>query len=191
MKTQTEGKVGEVATQAKTAADVIAQRRERLAVRSGYRSLFIRLLLIGAVAYVFFAYMFLITQVSGMDMFPAMKDGDLVIVFRLQQEYAKDDVIAYQSPDGRRFGRIAARAGDVISMDDSGAWLVNGTTQSGEILYPTYAVEGIQYPYRVPDGCVFVLGDYRTKATDSRTYAAIPMADVEGKAITILRRRGL
>lgn len=174
-----------------TAADVIARRRERLAVRAGYRSLLIRILLIGAAAYVFFAHMFLITQATGMDMFPAMKDGDLVIVFRLQQEYAKEDVIAYQTPDGRRFGRIAARAGDVISMDDSGAWLVNGTTQSGEILYPTYAVEGIQYPYRVPDGCVFVLGDYRTRATDSRTYGAISMADVEGKAITILRRRGL
>lgn len=186
-----EGKVGEVARQAKTAADVIAQRRQKLAVRADYRSLFIRLLLIGGAAYVFFAHMFLITQVTGMDMFPAVKDGDLAIVFRLQQEYAKDDVIAYYTADGLRFGRIAARAGDVISMDDTGAWLVNGTTQGGEILYPTYALEGIQYPYRVPDNSVFVLGDYRTKATDSRTFGAVPMTDVAGKAITILRRRGL
>ena len=109
----------------------------------------------------------------------------------MQQEYAKNDVIAYRTPDGLRFGRIAAREGDVVNMDDSGTWQVNGTTQSGEILYPTYAVEGIEYPYRVPEGCVFVLGDYRTRATDSRIYGPISIEDVAGKVITIMRRRGL
>lgn len=176
---------------AESAADVIAARRQRLSNRAGYRSLLVRILVIAAAGYLFFTQLFLITQVSGMDMFPALKDGDLAIVFRLQQEYAKNDVIAYRTPDGLRFGRIAARAGDVVNMDDSGTWQVNGTTQSGEILYPTYAVEGIEYPYRVPEGCVFVLGDYRTRATDSRIYGPISMEDVAGKVITIMRRRGL
>lgn len=147
--------------------------------------------MIAVAGYIFFTQLFLVTQVSGMDMFPALKDGDLAIVFRIQQEYVKDDVIAYQTPEGVRFGRIAAREKDVVFMDDSGVWQVNGTTQSGEILYPTYAVEGIEYPYSVPEGCIFVLGDYRTKATDSRIYGAVSMDDVVGKVITILRRRGL
>lgn len=150
-----------------------------------------RILIIAAAGYVFFTQLFLITQVSGMDMFPALKDGDLAIVFRMQQEYAKNDVIAYSTPEGLRFGRIVARESDVVFMDDGGSLQVNGTTQSGEILYPTYAVEGIEYPFRVPEGCVFVLGDYRTTATDSRIYGPIPMEDVAGKVITILRRRGL
>lgn len=58
-------------------------------------------------------------------------------------------------------------------------------------MYPTYAKEGLEYPYRVPEGHVFVLGDYRTNATDSRDFGPIPMKQVEGKVITILRRRGL
>ena len=149
------------------------------------------MLIIAIAGYVFFTHLFLIAQVSGMDMFPALKDGDLAIVFRMQQEYAKNDVIAYRTPEGLRFGRIAARESDVVTMDDSGSWQVNGTTQGGEILYPTYALEGIDYPFRVPENCVFVLGDYRTKATDSRIYGPISMDDVEGKVITILRRRGL
>lgn len=170
---------------------MIAARRARLSINAGYRSLLARILIIAAAGYVFFAHLFLITQVSGMDMFPALKDGDLAIVFRMQQEYAKNDVIAYSTPEGLRFGRIVARESDVVLMDDSGSLQVNGTTQSGEILYPTYAVEGIEYPFRVPEGCVFVLGDYRTTATDSRIYGPIPMEDVAGKVITILRRRGL
>lgn len=160
-------------------------------MRAGYRNLIVRVIMIVVVGYVTLTQVFMVTQVSGMDMFPALKDGDLAIVFRLQQEYAKDDVVVYNTPDGIRFGRIAARAGDVISMDDSGSWLVNGTTQSGEILYPTYAVEGLEYPYRVPENCLFIMGDYRTLASDSRIYGAISLEDVVGKAITILRRRGL
>lgn len=172
-------------------AYVIAVRRMRLATRSGYWSLLVRVLIVAAVGYLFATRLFLITQVSGMDMFPALKDGDLAIVFRLQQEYAKDDVVAYETTEGLRFGRIIARESDVVMMDDTGTLTVNGTVQSGEILYPTYALEGIEYPYRVPEGCVFVLGDYRTRATDSRTLGAISMDEVSGKVITILRRRGL
>lgn len=170
---------------------MIAARRARLSTHAGYRSLLARILIIATAGYVFFTQLFLITQVSGMDMFPALKDGDLAIVFRMQQEYAKNDVIAYSTTEGIRFGRIVARGNDVVFMDDSGTWQVNGTTQSGEILYPTYALEGIEYPFRVPENCVFVLGDYRTKATDSRIYGPISLDDVEGKVITILRRRGL
>ena len=78
-----------------------------------------------------------------------------------------------------------------MTLDDSGTLLVNGTVQSGEILYPTYAEGELEYPYAVPEGYVFVLGDYRTQTTDSRTLGAVPMGDVKGKVITILRRRGL
>lgn len=124
-------------------------------------------------------------------MFPALKDGDLVFAFRLQQEYAKKDVVVYEVDGQEYIGRIAARGTDVVTLDDSGTLLVNGTVQSGEILYPTYAEGELEYPYVVPEGYVFVLGDYRTQTTDSRTLGAIPMGDVKGKVITILRRRGL
>lgn len=94
-------------------------------------------------------------------------------------------------PGERHFGRVIAAGGDVVTMSDSGALLVNGTAQSGEIMYPTYVRGELTYPYRVPEGCVYVLGDYRTNASDSRDYGPIPLEDVEGKVITILRRRGL
>lgn len=126
-----------------------------------------------------------------MDMYPAMKDGDLTVVFRLQQDYLKDDIVAYQSDDGIKFGRIAARGDDVITIDNAGGWLVNGTEQSGEILYPTYTQGSLEYPYRVPTDSLFLMGDYRTESIDSRTYGAIPMDKVIGKVITILRRRSL
>ncbi len=172
-------------------SDIIKKRRNNLAIKKGYISLFWRLLLLGLVGYLMFTQVFLITRASGNGMFPAIKDGDLIIGFRLQQEYIKNDVVTYKVKGIRGVGRIIARETDVVTLDDSGSLLVNGTAQTGEIMYPTYAKEGIQYPYRVPEDSVFVLGDYRTQAQDSRDFGPITMDAVEGKVITILRRRGL
>ncbi len=174
-----------------TVEQILRRRRDRLETSRGYRSLFVRVAVLAVAGYLFFTEVFLVTQMHGTDMFPSVKDGDLIIAFRMQDEYAKNDVVVYEKNGTRRTGRIIARETDVVTMDDSGTLLVNGTAQSGEILYPTYAKEGIAYPYTVPNGYVFVLGDYRTKATDSRDCGAISLEDVEGKVITILRRRGL
>ena len=157
------------------------------------RSLAVRLAVFAALLWVLLTQVYLVTQASGSEMFPAVKDGDLAIVFRMQQEYAKNDVIAYRTDTGTKFGRIVARATDVVTIDDTGSLTVNGTTQTGEILYPTYPEEDstLTYPYKVPENSVFVLGDYRTRATDSRLLGAVSLDQVEGKVITILRRRGL
>ena len=177
----------------RTLEEAIKQRRDRLAAQADNRSLLVRVVLLAAVCWGFFHFLFMITQVKGMDMFPAVKDGDLAIVFRMQQEYAKNDVIAYRTDTGMKFGRIVARATDVVTIEDTGSLTVNGTTQTGEILYPTYPDEdgSLTYPYTVPENSVFVLGDYRTRSTDSRLYGAVSLDQVEGKVITILRRRGL
>lgn len=178
-------------TEIKSISDIIAERRNRALNRQGYASLLFRVLFLVLIGWVLFSQVFLITQTTGNDMFPAIKDGDLMIGFRLQQEYVKDDVVVY-TVDGEMYvGRIAAKQTDVVTLDESGALLVNGTQQGGEIMYPTYAKEGLTYPYEVPEGHVFVLGDYRTQTEDSRDFGPIPMKDVEGKVITILRRRGL
>lgn len=174
-----------------TTASIITSRRNRVLEQQGYISLLFRILFLALAGWVLFSYVFLITQVSGNAMFPAVKDGDLVIGFRLQQEYAKNDVVIYTVDGELHIGRIAARATDVVSLDDSGTLLVNGTAQSGEILYPTCAKEGQNYPYTVPEGHVYILGDFRTQTEDSRDFGSIPLENVQGKIITILRRRGL
>ena len=43
----------------------------------------------------------------------------------------------------------------------------------------------------VPAGHVFLVGDYRPEMEDSRTFGSVPLSQVEGKLITLLRRRGL
>lgn len=174
-----------------TISSIITSRRNRVLDRKDYVNLVLRVVFLALAGWIMFTWVFLITQVRGNEMFPAVKDGDLVIAFRLQREYAKNDVVVYTADGKTHIGRIVARATDVVTLDDSGKLLVNGTNQAGEILYPTYAKEGIDYPYKVPVDHVFILGDYRTQTEDSRDFGPIPMENVEGKVITILRRRGL
>lgn len=128
-------------------------------------------------------------------MYPAVKDGDLCIIFRrtaqelFGDKLVQEDIIAYQVNGKRSFGRIVAAAGDIIIINEGGSLSVNGMSEGGEILFPTYLQGDLEYPYRVPDGCVFVMGDHRSDTIDSRNLGPIPLSDVEGKLITILRRR--
>lgn len=172
-------------------AEIIRIRRERIAGRMEAWALFRRVVIVGALGWVTFARVFSFAQVSGMDMYPALCDGDLAVVFRLDDALSLEDVVAYEAGGQTRFGRIVAAAGDVVQLSQSGSLIVNGTTQAGEIFYPTYAKEAVEYPYRVPEGCVFLLGDYRTQAIDSRDFGGIPLEDVRGRVITLMRRRGI
>ncbi len=186
-----------IVTQELRIEDVIARRRTRAVVRSGYAALLVRVAVLALIVYLVLTYAFLITQSSGLDMFPAMKDGDLCIIFRrpmqelLGESYSAGDIVAYQVNGKRAFGRVVAVGGDQIRIDTSGTLTVNGSSESEEILFPTYTRGNILEITYIPKGSLYILGDYRTQAADSRDFGPIPVTDVEGKVITILRRRGL
>lgn len=174
-----------------TCSQAIKKRRNDLEIKKEYTRLLVRIALLAAAGWFLFSQVFFVGQAPDNDMFPAVKNGDLLIGFRLQKSYSKNDVVVYEVNGKMRVGRILGRESDIITMDDSGILLVNGTAQSGEILFPTYAKEGMEYPYTVPTGSVFILGDYRTQAEDSRDFGCLTLRSVKAKVITILRRRVL
>ena len=161
------------------------------------RSLAVRLAVFAAVLWVLLTQVYLVTQASGSEMFPAVKDGDLVLGIRLEKDYAKNDVVVYERSgrvrDGEkvRVGRVLARGGDIVTLSESGVVEVNGSAQGGGILYPTYPKSLLSYPYAVPEDSVFILGDCRTQAEDSRDFGPVQCSAVKAKVITLIRRRGL
>lgn len=167
------------------------KRRNAAQDRRDALSLLGRVVVLAAAAWVLFTQVFLLTQASGNSMFPAVKDGDLLIGYRLQKDYEQENVVVYKR-DGKSYvGRVVAKSGDYVDITEEGSLIVNGTVKSGEILYPTYEREGVNYPYVVPESMVFILADYRTQAQDSRDFGAVELKDVQAKVITILRRRSL
>jgi signal peptidase I len=64
--------------------------------------------------------------------------------------------------------------------------------QQEEIFYETEPQNGdVTYPYTVEADSYFILCDYRTVGTDSRSYGAVARNELDGKIITLLRRRGV
>ena len=170
---------------------VIKQRISQIDARRGYIALLRRILITALIVYLLFSQVFMIMQTRGNTMFPALKDGDLLIAFRLQRDYVKDDIAVYAFNDETRVGRVVAKGGDVVDISESGTLVVNGTVQSGDIMYPTYPGDLLEYPCRVPEGHVFILGDYRVQSEDSRHFGPVPAEQLKAKVITVLRRRGL
>ena len=78
------------------------------------RSLAVRLAVFAAVLWVLLTQVYLVTQASGSEMFPAVKDGDLVLGIRLEKDYAKNDVVVYERSGRLRVGRVLARGGDCL-----------------------------------------------------------------------------
>lgn len=174
-----------------TPEKVIKKRRSDLNLKAGYIDLLKRIITVTLSVYLIFTFVFSVSRAEGMSMYPALKDGDLLISYRLQKKYEKNDVVVFVQDGKKQAGRILAFEGDVVHIDENGYLAVNGTVQSGEILYPTYPKEKLKYPYEVPAGECFILCDYRTKCTDSRDFGTVPVKDVTGKVITVLRRRGI
>lgn len=122
--------------------------------------------------------------------YPMIKDGDLCITYRLA-ELREGDEIAYCRDGAIRFGRITAFGGDSVMLQGDTV-TVNGYNLFEDVVYATPS-EGsaITYPYTVPPNTVFVLNDYRSDLTDSRKFGGVPIGDVRGKVIFIMRRRGI
>ncbi|NLW53259.1 MAG: signal peptidase I, partial [Tissierellia bacterium] len=81
--------------------EMIKKRRDKLALKEGYIGLLVRIMILASIGVLLFTQVFLIARVKGNEMFPAIKDGDLVLAFRLEQNYEKNDLISYKL-DGRR-----------------------------------------------------------------------------------------
>jgi signal peptidase I len=140
--------------------------------------------------YLLFTCVLSLHRMTGNTMYPSVRDGDLCIFYRLES-YNMNDVVLYRDSDGKkRVGRIVALAGQQVDFPEEGGYLVNGCEVSEEITYPTYGEKGQAYPITVEQDSFFLLNDFRSDSSDSRTEGVISEEQLEGKLIFILRRRG-
>lgn len=139
-----------------------------------------------------FTFMFGICRYSDASMSPAIKDGDLVFFYRLDKSYVSQSVILLQFEGEIQVRRVVATAGDTVDITPDGLAINGALQQEPNIRSVTQRYEtGVDFPLTVGEGQVFVLGDSRRDAADSRVYGVVQVKDTLGKVITIFRRRDI
>lgn len=143
-----------------------------------------------------FMFVFGIATVETDDMYPAVRQGDVAIYFRLG-ELMNNDVVLYEAGDKTRIGRIQATDGAEINKTEGNKLSIDGNIQPVQersgLYYETEVskYDMLEYPSVVPQGAYLVLGDKRSDAIDSRSLGYIEKTNIKGKVFTIIRRRGL
>lgn len=142
---------------------------------------------------VIYMFFFGITQARDASMSPAVKEGDICIYYHPDRDYQAGDVIALEYNGTMQTRRAIATAGDTVDITSDGNLVINGSTQIETAIYEkTYPyTEGITFPVTVGNNEVFVLGDSREDATDSRIYGCVSIDATNGTVVTVIRRRGI
>lgn len=140
------------------------------------------------IIFIVFTFLFRAVSVNGSSMVPTLSDGDWLLVSS-ESEYERGDIIIITQPNDRNEAlvkRVVALGGETIDID----FITGEVTVDGKLLDEPYIKElthlyyDVSFPYHVPEGCVFAMGDNRNDSLDSRSSRIGPIDEryILGKA---------
>ena len=153
----------------------VAGERKRLRQRARLRRKLLTTLgiltVVAAAAVLLSTFLFPVIQVTGDSMEPTLTDGDVLVLLNTNS-YKGGQLCCVAWQNKLLIKRVIALSGDQVDIDQSGNVTVNG--QALDEPYVTEKSLGecdIEFPYQVPEGKVFVMGDRRASSIDSRSSA--------------------
>lgn len=153
------------------------------------------LFFVGAIAVFIVVFRFVIglSVVGGASMDPTLKDGDVVVYYRMVRSFDQGDVVAMRVPSGEFYiKRVMAKGGQTVDVHD-GKLYVDGAEASDEHANGVTEEQtgAIIYPYKVREGNVFVLGDNRGVSKDSRMFGEVNLRQIKGRVVLRINRTGV
>lgn len=123
--------------------------------------------------------------VAGDSMEPSLRDGERLLRTKSYAKAERGDVVIIAVDKDDLIKRVAAVGGDTIEIRSDIAF-VNGVQENTSSVQLDPGKAMTLLPYTVPAGYVFVLGDNRPVALDSRTIGPVPLTAIEGRAEFVL-----
>lgn len=130
------------------------------------------------------------TKVPTGSMSPTIKAGDHLIVNRLPYYYrdpVRGEMIVFEYDTDHLIKRVIGVPGDCVTIQDDEVYINGEPLDESAYLkdeMKTYLFAGSEviFPYIVPDGYYFVMGDNRINSKDSRVFGPIPRSSIIAKA---------
>ena len=152
---------------------------------SALRSTITLLLFIAAVSILLAMFIFPVLQIYGSSMTPVLNDGELVVCLKTNK-LEQGDMVAFYYNNKILDKILIANPGEWVDMDQDGNVYVNNI-----LIDEPYVDEkalgdvDIEFPYQVPEGKYFFMGDHRSISIDSRNTAIGCISDEQiiGKLI--------
>lgn len=151
--------------------------------------LLVKIVAAALVLFLNFGVVFGVCINHGNGMQPAVSDGDFLLFFRPDAgDIPPDSVVIYRSEGRRSTARIAAVPGDMVTLSETGALVVNGAPVAvgSRPEAPALVIEGsgLTFPLTVEDGHYLVIGD------GDHIMEYVSQKQISGRLIFLIRRRG-
>lgn len=124
-------------------------------------------------------------RVTGSSMVPNLEQGQVVAALKTN-DLKRGDLAVFHRDNQVLIKRVIGLPGDWVQIDENGTVDING-----EALDEKYVKDSVlghsdlTYPYQVPNGCYFLMGDNRSESIDSRmsSVGCISKEMIAGKII--------
>lgn len=142
------------------------------------------------------AFLFQLCEVPTSSMADTIEPGDLLFAEKisLRKEPPKNgDIVTFKDPENSHRNlvkRVIATQGQVVTLADDIVYVDNIAIDEpyidNQITTPFYrTLKDISYPYIVPAGEVWVMGDNRGNSEDSRYFGSIPIDSITSKVLFV------
>lgn len=121
--------------------------------------------------------------VKGNSMSPTLKDGQNVIILKSNKNIKRNDIVFIHSDELEEdiVKRVIAVENDVVEIKGTEVYV--NSEKVDDSYTEKHTDEQYIKPMKIPEGCIYVLGDNRDDSTDSRVLGPIDLEDVFAKVI--------